>query len=43
LRRDTEALAAWLNALLSGEVARLSEHDVRALPFLRQARNVEDF
>jgi hypothetical protein len=32
LRRDTEALAAWLNALLSGEVARLSEHDVRALP-----------
>lgn len=32
LRRDTEALAAWLNAQLSDEVARLGAHDVRALP-----------
>lgn len=32
MRRETEALAAWLNATLTSEVERLKEHDVRALP-----------
>ncbi len=37
LKRDTEALAAWVQQLLDGEATRLKQHGVRVLPLKTQS------